>query len=185
MNRDVIMGIDPGTNVLGFGIIAIQGKGIRLISAGSIHMSKEKNHYEKLKKVYRSLENLLDLHQPGVVSVEAPFFGKNVQSMLKLGRAQGIALGVALARNVEVVEYSPKKIKHAITGRGNSSKEQVAAMLCQILDCRLDSKFLDTTDGLAAAVCHFFQRSRPGSSRNSYQDWKHYVDGNPARLVQR
>jgi crossover junction endodeoxyribonuclease RuvC len=178
-----IIGIDPGTNILGFGVISASGNNLKLVAAGSVHMSGRQSHYEKLKRVYRSIEDLLDLHKPDVVSVEAPFFGKNVQSMLKLGRAQGITLGVALSRNLEVVEYSPKKIKQAITGRGNATKEQVAAMLEQIFDRSLENIVLDATDGLAAAVCHYYQGHRPTGGGKKYASWEQYVNGNPARVA--
>lgn len=177
------MGIDPGTNVLGFGVISIKTKTLHLLAAGSVHMNPDHDHYQKLKRVHTCMEELLELHRPDAVSIEAPFYGRNVQSMLKLGRAQGIAMGVALSRHIEVIEYSPRKIKHAVTGRGNSTKEQVAAMLSQILRCELNNKVLDATDGLAAAVCHYFQLTGFKSGDKAYSGWKQYVNGNPQRVA--
>jgi len=180
----VIMGIDPGTNVLGYGVIKVIDNTLTLLSAGSVHTSTKQGHYSKLKRIYLSMQELFDRFRPDVVSIEAPFFGKNVQSMLKLGRAQGMAMAVALSRELEVVEYAPKKVKQSVTGNGNASKEQVAAMLSQILKCPLDNRVLDATDGLAVAVCHFFQSSGSLPSQASNSTWKQFIEGHPERLAQ-
>ena len=181
-DQKTIMGIDPGTNVLGFGVILVSGNSIQLSAVGSVHMRQKETHYNKLRRIHEQLQQLLDLHKPRVVSIEAPFFGKNVQSMLKLGRAQGVAMAAALTRDIEVIEYSPKKIKQSITGNGNSSKEQVAAMLCQILRAPLDNISLDATDGLAAAVCYFFQMNGIEPSKERYGSWEQFISGNPQRV---
>ena len=154
----IILGIDPGTTIMGYGIIHVKGKKIELIQMGVLHLSKLGSHELKLKKIFERTLQLVDDYKPDELSVEAPFFGKNVQSMLKLGRAQGVAMSAALYRNVPIFEYAPKKIKMAITGKGTASKEQVAGMLKTILDIKEMPKHLDASDGLAAAVCHHFQR---------------------------
>lgn len=181
----VIMGIDPGTNVLGFGVIKVKDAQIKLVAAGSVQMQTKDTHYKKLQRVHRSMLDLIRLHHPDVVSIEAPFYGRNVQSMLKLGRAQGIAMGVALSHDIGVIEYSPRKIKHAVTGNGNASKEQVAAMLSQILQCELNQSVLDATDGLAVAVCHCFQQRGLKSHGKAYSGWKQFVAAHPGRIIQR
>jgi len=177
----IILGIDPGTAIMGYGIIHIQEKKINLIQMGVLHLSKLKSHELKLKKIFERTLQLVDEYKPDELAVEAPFFGKNVQSMLKLGRAQGVAMSAALYRNIPIFEYAPKKIKMAITGKGTSSKEQVAAMLKSILEIREMPKHLDATDGLAAAVCHYFQRGQNNKSR-SYKGWEGFLKKNPEKL---
>ncbi len=178
----VIMGIDPGTNIMGYGIISIQGKQIKLLSAGVIKLGHLKDHYLKLKRIYEKTLALVDQYKPEAVSIEAPFFGKNVQSMLKLGRAQGTAIAAVLARDLPVTEYAPRKIKQSVTGRGTATKEQVAAMLEQILGRKLEVSYLDATDGLAAAVCHYYQMSNPQSSGKK-GGWGAFLKDNPGRII--
>ena len=178
----IILGIDPGTTIMGYGIIHIKGKNMELIQMGVLHLSKLGSHELKLKRIFERTLQLVDEYKPDEFAVEAPFFGKNVQSMLKLGRAQGVAMSAALYRNVPIFEYAPKKIKMAITGKGTASKEQVAAMLKSILDIKEMPKHLDASDGLAAAVCHHFQRNTSGSSGKSYTGWGAFLKENPEKL---
>jgi crossover junction endodeoxyribonuclease RuvC len=181
----VILGIDPGTNIMGYGIIALKGNAMSLVSAGIIDLSKFDDHHVKLKKIFERTVGLIDEYHPDELAIEAPFFGKNVQSMLKLGRAQGVAIAGALSRNMPVFEYSPKKIKQSITGNGNASKEQVAAMLQSLLQFEEMPKFLDATDGLGAAVCHYFQNGnvavKSGQKSKSLSGWKAFLQENPDR----
>lgn len=181
----VILGIDPGTNIMGFGVILCRGQKMELVDLGVVKLDKLENQALKLKKIFETTTELAAKHMPDEFAVEAPFFGKNVQSMLKLGRAQGVALAAALTRDIPVHEYSPKKIKMSITGNGNASKEQVAKMLQQLLAIKDMPKYLDATDGLAAAVCHFFQMKNPGSTQKKYGSWETFLSGNPEREVKR
>lgn len=182
----IILGIDPGTNIMGYGVIALNSRSMKLVSAGIINLSKVTDHHLKLKKIYERSTGLIEEYHPDEMAVEAPFFGKNVQSMLKLGRAQGVTIAAALSREVPVFEYSPKKIKQSITGNGNASKEQVAAMLQSLLKFEEMPKYLDATDGLAAAVCHYFQ-IQPGNgtiggkSGKVNGGWKSFLKENPDR----
>ncbi|MEC9209346.1 MAG: crossover junction endodeoxyribonuclease RuvC [Bacteroidota bacterium] len=177
----IILGIDPGTTIMGYGIIHIKEKKIKLIQMGVLHLSKLGSHELKLKRIFERTLQLVDEYRPDELAVEAPFFGKNVQSMLKLGRAQGVAMSAALYRNVPIFEYAPKKIKMAITGKGTASKEQVAAMLKSILEIKEMPKHLDASDGLAAAVCHHFQRN-PNNSGKNYKGWGAFLKDNPEKL---
>ena len=177
----IILGIDPGTTIMGYGLIHIKGKNMELMQIGVLHLSKLSSHELKLKRIFERTLAMIDEYKPDELAVEAPFFGKNVQSMLKLGRAQGVAMAAGLYRDIPIYEYSPKKIKKSITGNGNASKEQVAAMLKSLLTIKEMPKHLDATDGLAAAVCHFFQRD-VGLKGKSYTGWKAFVKDNPDRL---
>ena len=177
----IILGIDPGTTIMGYGLIHIKGKNMELMQMGVLHLSKLSSHELKLKQIFERTLAMIDEYKPDELAVEAPFFGKNVQSMLKLGRAQGVAMAAGLYRDIPIFEYSPKKIKKSITGNGNASKEQVAAMLKSLLTIKEMPKHLDATDGLAAAVCHFFQRD-VGLKGKSYTGWKAFVKDNPDRL---
>ncbi len=176
----IILGIDPGTNIMGYGLIHHQGNKIRLITMGILKLGKYKDHGLKLKKIFERTLALIEEYKPDELSIEAPFFGKNIQSMLKLGRAQGVAMAAALYKDVPIFEYSPKKIKQSITGNGNASKEQVAGMLANIVEFGKEPEFLDATDGLAAAVCHYFQGNRI-SAGTSYTGWKAFLKDNPDR----
>ena len=177
----IILGIDPGTTIMGYGLIHIKGKNMELLQMGVLHLAKLSSHELKLKRIFERTLAMIDEYKPDELAVEAPFFGKNVQSMLKLGRAQGVAMAAGLYRDIPIFEYSPKKIKKAITGNGNASKEQVAAMLKSLLTIKEIPKHLDATDGLAAAVCHFFQRD-VGLKGKSYTGWKAFLKDNPDRL---
>ncbi|MGC6478905.1 MAG: crossover junction endodeoxyribonuclease RuvC [Flavobacteriaceae bacterium] len=177
----VILGIDPGTTIMGFGLIRIQKGAMEFMHMHELHLQKYANHYLKLQKIFDRTLDLIDSYHPDEVAIEAPFFGKNVQSMLKLGRAQGVAMAAALNRNLPIVEYTPKKIKMAITGSGNASKEQVAKMLQGQFKLKELPKNLDATDGLAAAVCHFYNAGKPQAEK-SYTGWAAYVSQNPKKI---
>jgi crossover junction endodeoxyribonuclease RuvC len=170
----IILGIDPGTNIMGYGVIHQKGNKMQLVAMGIIDMQKMSGHFNKLKHIYERTIQLIDGYNPDELAIEAPFYGKNVQSMLKLGRAQGAAIAAALSRTMPIFEYAPKKIKLAITGNGNASKEQVAGMLQKLLSSEIDVKNLDATDGLAAAVCHLYQR-QGHVSESKCKSWKEYV----------
>ena len=155
-NERIILGIDPGTTIMGFGLIKVVNKKMEFMQLNELHLKKYDDHYLKLKHIFERTIELIDTFNPDEIAIEAPFFGKNVQSMLKLGRAQGVAMAAGLSRQIPITEYLPKKIKMAITGNGNASKEQVAKMLQSVLDLKTLPRNLDATDGLAAAVCHFY-----------------------------
>lgn len=177
----IILGIDPGTAVMGYGLIEVINKEAKLITMGVIDMTKLKDPYLKLQKIYDRVFQLVEEYKPDEMALEAPFFGKNVQSMLKLGRAQGVAMAAGLARDVPIAEYLPRKIKQSITGNGNASKEQVAGFLQNILKIKEMPKQLDATDGLAAAMCHFYQ-SNVAKGEKSYNSWKDFINKNPKRV---
>ena len=182
MGKDkIILGIDPGTTIMGFGLIKIEGKNMQFMQLNELHLKKYDDHYLKLKLIFERTVELIDTYHPDEIAIEAPFFGKNVQSMLKLGRAQGVAMAAGLSREVPITEYSPKKIKMAITGNGNASKEQVAKMLKSILQLKELPKNLDSTDGLAAAVCHFYNQGRVDVGK-SYSGWSAFVKQNGDRV---
>ena len=181
MKERIILGIDPGTNIMGYGVIKIENKNVEMVQMGVIHLSKLNSHALKLKKIFERTVSLVDQYKPDEVSLESPFFGKNVQSMLKLGRAQGVAMAAALYRDIPIFEYTPKKIKKSITGNGNASKNQVAAMLESLFKIKEMPKHLDATDGLAAATCHYFQANNT-SKTNQYSGWKSYIKNNPDKI---
>lgn len=178
----IILGIDPGTLVMGYGLIGIEKKEAHLISLGIIKLDKLDDHTLRLKKIFERTVALIDQYAPDELAIEAPFFGKNVQSMLKLGRAQGVAIAAAITREMVVNEYSPKKIKQSITGNGNASKEQVAAMLQRMLKFTETPEFLDATDGLAAAYCHFLQNGNTQVSGTKFNSWKAFATANPDKI---
>lgn len=177
----IILGIDPGTSATGYGVITAKGKTPALVTLGVIGLSTKDDHFVRIKKIFESTLELIDKYHPDEFAIEAPFFGKNIQSMLKLGRAQGAAIAAALYRSVPVFEYAPRKIKMSITGRGAASKEQVAGMLMNILNFKDEKILLDATDGLAAALCHFYQSGKP-SSEKGYSGWKDFAGKNPDRV---
>ncbi len=184
MKKDcVILGIDPGTNIMGYGVIHVQGNTMRFVAMGVVHLNKLKDPMLKLKKIFDETIRLVKIHQIDEIALEAPFYGKNVQSMLKLGRAQGVAIAAALSLNIPASEYAPKRIKQAITGKGTASKEQVAAMLKSLLKIEKDASYLDATDGLAVAVCHYFQLNNPAASaKGNYSGWKSFITQNKGRI---
>ena len=177
----IILGIDPGTTVTGFGILKVSGQAPSVVALGIIDLRKQKDHYRKIRIIFEEMLGLIDRYHPDELAIEAPFFGKNVQSMLKLGRAQGAAISAALYRGLPVFEYAPRKIKMSITGAGEASKEQVAEMLMRILGFRDDNFVLDATDALGAALCHFYQSGRPAAEKE-YKNWKDYLAKNPDKI---
>ena len=177
----IILGIDPGTTIMGFGLIQIDNKKMKLIDLNELKLTKIGDHYLRLKLIFERTLELIDKFNPDEIAIEAPFFGKNVQSMLKLVRAQGVAMAAGLSRQIPVTEYSPKKIKMAITGNGNASKEQVAKMLQSLLTIKELPKNLDSTDGLAAAVCHFYNSDKLISDKK-YNSWGSYIKNNPDKI---
>jgi crossover junction endodeoxyribonuclease RuvC len=175
----IILGLDPGTNVMGYAVILVQLSKVKLLQFGVIQMGKYGAHELKLKKIFDRVLTLVDEFKPDEVALEAPFFGKNVQSMLKLGRAQGVAMSAALYREVPITEYAPKKVKQSVTGNGNASKEQVAKMLMQIFSIKEMPKLLDASDALAVAVCHHYQK---GMVKSKSKSWEGFLKDNPDRL---
>jgi crossover junction endodeoxyribonuclease RuvC len=179
----VIMGIDPGTNIMGYAFIGVNGNRARLIAMGVIDLRKCKDTYMKLGEIFTRVQGLISSFLPDELAIEAPFFGKNVQSMLKLGRAQGVAIAAAISRQVPIHEYAPLKIKMAITGNGSASKEQVADMLRRMLNISNEEMphFMDATDALGAAFCHFIQHGKPVSEKK-YSSWADFVNKNPGKI---
>ena len=179
----IIIGIDPGTNVMGYGILGINKKKLELIAMGVIQLNKFDDHYMRLRRIYERVSGLIAQYLPDEMALEAPFFGKNVQSMLKLGRAQGVAMAAALNRDIPIAEYEPRKIKLSITGNGAASKEQVAEMLRRTLDIPKEEMpdFLDATHGLAAAVCHYYESSKPLAEKGC-KSWKEFIAKNPGKV---
>jgi crossover junction endodeoxyribonuclease RuvC len=181
-NDRIILGIDPGTLVMGYGLVHIQNNKLSLIALGVIKLEKFDEHADRLKKIFERVVGLIDEYKPDELAIEAPFFGKNVQSMLKLGRAQGVAIAAALSKNIPMTEYSPKKIKMSVTGNGNASKQQVSSMLESLLNFKYEDKYLDATDALGAAVCHYFQNKTASSGiKKSYSGWDSFIKDNPNR----
>ncbi|MFM8243275.1 MAG: crossover junction endodeoxyribonuclease RuvC [Crocinitomicaceae bacterium] len=178
----VILGIDPGTTVLGYGIIHVQNNKLSMLTFGIVQLSKLTNQPDKLKRILDRLNGLIAEYKPDEMAIEAPFFGKNVQSMLKLGRAQGVAIASCLNHNIPFEEYSPRRIKQSITGSGNASKEQVAAMLQKLLSFEEMPKFLDATDGLAVAVCHHFSKGVGEHNKGKGKGWSSFINANPTRI---
>jgi len=185
-SEKIIIGVDPGTQVMGYGVILIKNVQIELIQYGVIKLNKYTTHELKLKKIFERITQLIEEYLPDEMAIEDPFYGKNAQSMLKLGRAQGVAMAAALARDIPIVEYSPKKVKQSVTGNGNASKEQVAYMLENILKMELSREFMDATDGIAIAICHHYHANSPASSTATKKDkkggWGAFVSENPDRL---
>ena len=176
----IILGVDPGTTIMGFGIIKVEGNTLTCLQLNELKLNQYKSHYERLGRIYARTTELIETFKPDEMALEAPFFGKNVQSMLKLGRAQGVAIAAGIAHDLAVFEYSPRKIKMAITGSGNASKEQVAKMLQQLLKLKTLPKNLDATDGLAAAVCHYFNPQQ--KNEKSYSGWASFVQKESHRI---
>jgi crossover junction endodeoxyribonuclease RuvC len=181
----IILGIDPGTAVMGYGLIKETGAKIELISLGVVKMDKIDDHMLKLQRIFEKTVALIDNYKPDCMALEAPFYGKNIQVMLKLGRAQGVAMAAGLSRNIDITEYAPRKVKQSTTGNGSATKEQVAAMLQNLLKFSETPDFLDATDGLAVAVCHSFQRMPTGKSagKKSYSGWDTFAKDNAGRVA--
>ncbi len=178
----IILGVDPGTTVMGYGVILIKNKQLKLLQYGVIKLSKYDDHAIKLSKIYERITQLIQEFSPDEMAIEAPFFGKNIQSMLKLGRAQGVAIAAAIAHQIPIIEYAPKKVKQSVTGNGNASKEQVAAMLERLLNFKDDKKnnLFDATDALGVAVCHYFLK---GENKSKAKGWDTFLKENPDRKL--
>jgi crossover junction endodeoxyribonuclease RuvC len=176
----IILGIDPGTVVMGYGLIKVEKNKMSLVQFGVLKLAKYPDHYIRLQKIFERTCQLIDEYGVNEVALEAPFFGKNVQSMLKLGRAQGVAMAAALSRQLPVAEYAPKKVKQSVTGNGNSSKEQIALMIKSLLGFEKIPEFLDATDAVAVAICHHYQKKGQGSQKTS---WKAFLNDNPNRII--
>jgi crossover junction endodeoxyribonuclease RuvC len=183
IKEKIILGVDPGTTVMGYGLIKIIENKPSLLVMGVLELNKMEDHYLRLRRIFERIISLIDEFLPDELAIEAPFFGKNVQSMLKLGRAQGVAMAAALSRDMPIFEYAPLKIKMSITGNGRASKEQVAAMLQRYLKIPQENMLpqMDATDGLAAALCHFFQSNRP-QSESTYTSWKDFMNKNEKKV---
>lgn len=177
-----ILGIDPGTNILGYGVICVDNKGPHYVDMGVFDLRKIKDPFEKLANIFAGVTELLEIHNPDELAVESPFYGKNAQVVLKLGRAQGAALTAAVMKGIPVAEYAPRKAKIAICGNGAASKEQVAMMIQKTLKVELDPKYLDATDALAIALCHHYQMSNPLAGTGAKTDWKRFLTENPDRI---
>ena len=183
ISEKIILGIDPGTTVMGFGIISVKKGKMEMVSIHELILKKYPNHETKLKYIFERTLSLIDEFHPDEVALEAPFFGKNVQSMLKLGRAQGVAMAASLYRNIPITEYSPKKIKLSITGNGNADKEQIWKMLQRLLEIENKPKFFDASDALAVALCHFYEAQSPlATLKRKSNSWEDFVKMNPARV---
>jgi crossover junction endodeoxyribonuclease RuvC len=185
----IILGIDPGTLVMGYGLIAVNKNKVSLVEMGVLQLSKHDDHAERLELIYRKMEALITIHKPIAVAIEAPFFGKNVQSMLKLGRAQGVAIAAAMKHGLRAIEYAPRKIKQSITGRGNANKEQVWQMLQHTLGFQEDVKYMDATDAVGVALCHYYQSKLPVSNgpkktvlKTKKTNWASFIADNPDRV---
>jgi len=179
--KQVILGIDPGTNNMGFGIVRIENRQIRFVKMGVLKIDAKRGQLLKLKDIFEETSRLIQTYSPDVLSIEAPFYGKNIQSMLKLGRAQGVAIAAAVHQDIPVFEYSPRKVKLAITGKGSASKEQVAAMLHHLVDFEYDSTLFDATDALAIAICHHVQ-NKSILGEKQYSGWGAFLSKNPERV---
>lgn len=189
-DSQIILGIDPGTLVMGYGLISVNKSNVSLIEMGVLQLSKHEDHSERLRLIFKKMESLIAIHKPAAVAIEAPFFGKNVQSMLKLGRAQGVAIAAAMMSGLHAVEYAPRKVKQSITGRGNATKEQVLKMLTHTLGIEEDVRFMDATDAVAVALCHHYQNripvpkaaSAPKQAAKKTSNWASFVAANPGRV---
>jgi crossover junction endodeoxyribonuclease RuvC len=179
----IILGIDPGTVVMGYGLIKITGQQLQLVDMDVLKLAKYKDVYERLQLIHEKVNSIIEQYHPTDFAIEAPFFGKNVQSMLKLGRAQGVAIAAAMSAGLSVTEYSPKKVKQSVTGNGNADKEQVWKMLQHSLDFKAKPKYFDATDAVAVALCHHFQTSRAVSVVGTKaKGWEDFIKKNPDRL---
>ncbi len=174
-----ILGIDPGTNALGFAVIEVEGESIRLLEIGVLHLKDKKEHTEKLREIFLEIQEIIERYLPKDLAIEAPFFGKNVQSMLKLGRAQGVAMAAGMTMGLTITEYSPKKVKQSVTGNGNATKEQVADMLVRLQVLESGKFPLDATDALSVALCHHYQAGKPVSTKKG--SWASFIKDNPGR----
>ncbi|MBP7821924.1 MAG: crossover junction endodeoxyribonuclease RuvC [Saprospiraceae bacterium] len=185
-----LLGVDPGTNILGYAVLEIRQNEPHILEIDVIHLKKYENQQEKLHQIFQQLDVIIKNFQPNHMAIEAPFFGKNVQSMLKLGRAQGVAIAAAMTNNIPITEYSPKKIKQSVTGNGNASKEQIAGLLSNMFKATLQDHYYDATDALAIALCHFYQsknivistqKNKPKKVKGS--NWATFVAQNSDKII--
>ena len=183
----IILGIDPGTLVMGYGLVKVTGRDVSLLDLGVLKPGKVKDSYKKLQLIFNTVSGLITQYKPTDFAIEAPFFGKNVQSMLKLGRAQGVAIAAAMRHGLEVTEYSPKKVKQSVTGNGNADKEQVMKMLQTILAFKDSPQYLDATDALAVALCHYYQTSSVTgkAAAKAGKGWEDFIKNNPGRIIRK
>lgn len=180
----IILGIDPGTTIMGYGLLHIADNKPQMLAMGVLELKKYSTHYLKLQKIYERVISIIDSYLPDELAIEAPFYGKNVQSMLKLGRAQGVAIAAALQRDIPIFEYAPRKVKMSVTGSGTASKEQIAALLPKFMTIHTTSQLLDETDAIAIAYCHFLQSNSPlAQEGHSCKSWSEYIKKNPDKLI--
>lgn len=177
-----ILGIDPGTNILGYAIMEVDGSQLKIVTFGVIKLKNEKDHQTKLKEIFLQLQEIVETYQPKHLAIEAPFYAKNPQSLLKLGRAQGVAIAAGITMGLDITEYMPKKIKMSVTGNGNASKEQVSSMLEQLLKVKITTEYLDATDALAVAYCHYNQGLGVSLGGKKYNDWSSFITKNKERV---
>lgn len=182
MDKNTIIGIDPGTNLLGFGVIDVFGRKPEFVDMGVLDLRKEKDAYSKLRQIYETVSEVCKTYHASVMALESPFYGKNAQVILKLGRAQGAAMIAALEYGIEVFEYAPRKAKEAITGNGAASKEQVSLMLEKTLCVDLKTRHLDATDALAIALCHFYDTTNPLAAVSGKASWEKFISEHPERI---
>lgn len=180
--RRIILGVDPGTMILGYSILSVEGRNAVCRDLGVVDLRKVGDHFEKLRTIYGNITDIIGKYRPDELAVEAPFYGKNPQVMLKLGRAQGAAISAALASGMPVYEYAPRKVKMSVTGRGAASKEQVAAILSKIYGMEFQGAYLDATDALAIATCHFYTLSSPLPESSAHSSWAAYVKANTSKI---
>lgn len=179
----IILGIDPGTQILGFGVIQVSGRKVSYVDMGVVNLKKEKDHFVTLRKILREVSALIEKHMPDELAIEAPFYGKNPQVMLKLGRAQGAAIAAAVLKDIPVFEYAPRSVKLAVTGKGAASKEQVALMAQRLLSIDIPQQYADATDALAIALCHHYHRSNPlGGAKKTADNWADFIRQNPGKV---
>ena len=180
----IILGIDPGTVVMGYGLIRVEGQKVTLLDLGVLKPGKIKDNYKRLQLIFNTVSGLITQYKPTAFAIEAPFFGKNVQSMLKLGRAQGVAIAAAMQTGLSVTEYAPKKVKQSITGNGNASKDQVWQMLQRTLSIEVKPQYFDATDALAVALCHYYQSSSPlaAATGKGFKGWDDFIAKNPGKV---
>lgn len=178
----IVLGVDPGTSIMGYGLIQVKGKDPAILNYGIIHLNKYQDNMVKLRKIFERTLQLIEEYKPDELAIEAPFYGKNVQSMLKLGRAQGVSMAAGLYRDIPIAEYAPRKVKQAITGNGNASKEQVAGMIKTLLNLETMPEHLDASDGMAVAVCHFFQKGKDDQQGKQYGSWQSFLKDNPNKI---
>ncbi len=183
LNENRILGIDPGTNILGFGVLELNGSQARVLDCNVIHLKNEVDDQSKLKEIFLQIQEIIETYHTGILSIELPFYGKNAQSMLKLGRAQGVAIAAAMVMGVKIYEFSAKRIKKAVTGNGNASKEQVADMVSRLLNYKIEVRYLDASDALATANCYSCQANSAIGPSTKAKNWKSFIKANPDKII--